>query len=290
MARPRVRLAMCAAEPGVDPHDAPLVAALTDDGVDVSTAAWDDQSAGWGEADLVVLRGTWDYPQRLNQFLAWADGVAAATTLLNRPEVLRWNTDKRYLADLAAAGAPVVPTSFLAPGEPVVLPEAPEVVVKPTVSAGSRDTARYTLATHADAARDHAAALLADGRTVMVQPYLDGVDAAGETALLFLDGRFSHAIRKGPLLQPDATPTDQLYAPEEIRRREPSDAEHAVAAQVLAALPAWAGDLLYARVDLLPTAEGPVLLELELVEPSLFLDYDEDAGRRLADAVLARLG
>jgi len=256
----------------------------------VDTPAWDDGTVDWRRYDLVVLRSTWDYVTRRPEFLAWARSVPA---LANPAAIVEWNTDKRYLAELAAAGVPVVPTRYLDPTDPPWTPPAGgEYVIKPAIGAGSVSTGRYDLADpeHRAIAFRHAARFRATGRVTMVQPYLAAVDTAGETGLVFLDGRFSHAIRKGPMLSgPDAGPTG-LYRPEEISARQPSAAELAVAEQALAAVP---GDtpLLYARVDLLPGPDGaPVLVELELTEPSLFLGYAPGAATRLAEAIVARLG
>jgi hypothetical protein len=206
--------------------------------------------------------------------------------LANPVEVIAWNTDKRYLGELAAAGVPVVPTRWYAPGDTPTAPDG-QVVVKPTISAGARDTRRHD---EPAAATAHAGELLADGRTVMVQPYVAGVDTSGETGLVFMAGRFSHAFGKGALLTAGAEATDGLFAEEEISRREPSANELAVAEQVLDAAeirgPVRRADLLYARVDLVPGEHGePLLLELELTEPSLFLAAGHGAAERWAQAV-----
>ena len=285
----RIALASCAEVPELDDEGQLLVAALRDRAADTTTPVWDDGSVAWDGFDLVVVRGTWDYAERITEFLAWADHVASVSRLLNPAPVLRWNTDKRYLTHFEAAGLPIVPTQFLAPGdEPAHRFEDVEHVVKPVVSAGSRGTLR--LGSHdVDRSRAHAGSLLGDDRPVMVQPYLHEVDEHGETALLYLDGEFSHAMRKGPLLTPDMELVSDLFAQEDMSRREPSAAERALADAVLAAVPDGMGDpLLYARVDLLPSPEGPRLLELELAEPSLFLDHHPPAVDTLADAVLRR--
>jgi hypothetical protein len=198
--------------------------------------------------------------------------------------VLRWNTDKRYLAEIPHA----IPTQFVVDGEDW-MPPAAEFVVKPSVSAGARDAARY-VESETDRARAHVAELVAGGRTAMVQPYLSSVDASGETALLYLGGRYSHAIRKGPLLVAGADPGQQLYANEHILPRQPEPDELAAGDQILDALPFPRSELLYARVDLIRGSGGePQLIELELTEPSLFLSYGEGAAGRLADEVVARL-
>jgi len=282
---PSVALVTCAELPELDADDQLIAPALAALGVHAAPAVWSDPSVDWEAFDLVVLRNPWDYTDRLAEFLAWATSVPR---LANPADVLAWNTDKRYLGELAAAGLPVVETLFLAPGEAVPALDR-EVVAKPTVSAGSRDTERFRPAAR-EALLAHVAALHGDGRTAMVQPYLDRVDEAGETALLHLGGAYSHAIRKGPMLTAGRAMVGGLYVEEDIRPREPSAAEREVAAAVMAEVAGRFGDLLYARVDLLIGDGGtPVLLELELTEPSLFLGTAPGAPDRLAAAIAARL-
>lgn len=288
MSRARVALVTCAELPELDPDDRLVVEPLRALGIDVVPAVWDDPAVDWAAVDLAVLRSPWDYARRRDEFVAWAESVPR---LLNPAAVIRWNTDKRYLRALAASGAPVVETAWLEPGDQVDLP-AGEYVVKPAVSAGSIDTGRYRAADpeHAALAAVHVARLLDAGRTVMVQPYLSDVDTAGETALLYLGGRYSHAIRKGPMLAGPDAGVDALYKEEEITARAPSDAELAVGDAVLAAVPGGASQLCYARVDLVPGSDGtPVLLELELTEPSLFLAHGAGAPDRLAAAIAEAL-
>jgi glutathione synthase/RimK-type ligase-like ATP-grasp enzyme len=277
---PRIALATCSHLPSGDADDAGLPAAV--DG-DASFVVWDDADVDWNTYDLVVVRSTWDYHHRRDAFLAWARGLG--DRLANPPEILEWNTDKRYLKELAEAGLPVVATELVEPGAPLV-PPAGEYVVKPTVSAGSRDTARFT----GDDDRAHrlVASIHASGRTAMVQPYIASVDRRGETALLFFGGAFSHAIHKGPLLTPGADPTSEVFAPETIEPREATGAERALGERVVA----WvaerfpAAPLTYARVDVVEDADGaPLVLELEVTEPSLFFMDDADRLARFAAAV-----
>lgn len=289
---PKLALATAIASFALDEDLAPLQAACAEAGIEAPVLAWDDPTVGWSRFDAVLLRSPWDYMDRRGEFLGWCDRVAAVTRLWNPPDVVRWNTDKRYLGELAAAGVPVIESRFLAPGDdPAALPAYDEFVVKPTVGAGSRDCRRY-LAAERDLALAHAAALLEQGRHVLVQPYLSAVDEHGETALVFFGGQFSHAIRKAPLLQRHSEPTRALFAPERIGARTPSAAELAVARRALEAMPF--GTLPYARVDLLPSPDGPQLLELELTEPSLFLAYGPGAADRfvavLRDALAGARG
>lgn len=285
-ATPRVALVSCREFPLGDEDGPALVTACASVGLDAQWRVWDDHSVHWPSYDLVVLRATWDYALRRDEFVGWAEAVPR---LANPADVVRWNTDKRYLRDLVAAGVPVVPTTWLTPGDQVRLPQTGEYVVKPAVAAGGRDAARYG-PEHADLAGKHAERLLAEGRPVLIQPYLTGVDEVGETALLYCGGDYSHAVRKGPLLTgPDLT-VDGLFRPETISPREPSAAEREVAEQALAVVAGGADRLLYARVDLLPGPDGePLLLELELTEPSLFLTAVPDSVDRFAAAIAAHV-
>ncbi len=295
----RIALATAAEFPDLDEDGPVLLAALAEEGIEAEPAVWSDPRVDWSAYDLVVVRSTWDYQDRHAEYLDWARRVAAATTLANSAEVLAWNTDKTYLRTLQQAGLPVVPTDWLEPGDAFVVPEVGEYVVKPAVSAGSRDTNRYRSGDHDELAVAHATALLAAGRTVMVQPYLSQVDTYGETAMFFFGGAFSHAVRKGPLLTPAMELVSDAYKPETIEPREPTEAERDTAEQILDALaqvsPASRDLLVYSRVDLVPgPGDAPVLLELELTEPSMFLVHDGTGGtasaQRFAAAIRKALG
>lgn len=283
----KLALATAIAAFGLDDDLEPLRVACEKAGIDTSVVAWDDMTVSWARFDAVLLRSPWDYVERLPEFLAWCERTAKRTALWNPPDVVRWNTDKRYLGELAGQGLPVIESHFLAPGDdPATLPDLEEFVVKPTVGAGSRDAQRYLRADR-PAAIAHAKRLLDQARHVLVQPYLRAVDEQGETALLFFEGQFSHAIRKAPLLKRGEDPTSALFKAESITARQPSATELDVANRVLAALPF--DTLAYARVDLLPSDTGPQLLELELTEPSVFLPYGEGAAARFAAVLAARL-
>ena len=280
----RVALATCSEVPAGDDDTPELVAALARNGVEAAAAVWDDAAVQWGAFRLVVLRSTWDYAERRDEFLDWIEDLPC---VLNAPPVVVWNTDKRYLEELASAGLPVVPTRFLVPGE-ALLPPAGRFVVKPAISAGGRRAASYE-AHELEPARRHLEALHAAGQPVMVQPYLDGVDVTGEAALIWLGGEYSHAVTKSALLRRGQRPGAELYLEETITPREPAADELTVAQRVLAGLPFDPASLLYARVDLLPTDEGPVVLEVELTEPSLFLGSAAGAADRLAAAITKTL-
>jgi hypothetical protein len=264
---PRIVLAGCPALPDGDGDDAEIVAALRQRGLQARWLSWDDPDTL--RADVVILRATWDYIDRLDEFLDWTSRVA---NLLNPPAVVAWNTDKRYLADLADAGVPTVPSRFFAPGEAVRILEG-EVVVKPAVGVGSVGAQRFT---DAHAAREHASALQDSGKTALVQPYDPRVEN-GETALVFLGGEQSHAFSKGPILPPAGQrpvfDPSGTYAEESLTPADPDfelwDIGHAALDAAAARLDLHATDLLYARVDVVGDHDNPLLLELELVEPSL---------------------
>jgi hypothetical protein len=291
----RIALATCAALPDGHEDDRLLLAPLRERGAEVRFEAWDDPAVDWGGFDRVVIRSTWDYTGRRADFVAWAERVGG--TLRNPPALVRWNSDKAYLADLEQEGIAIVPTAFVAPGE--APPElGGEVVVKPSISAGGRDTGRFGPAAHTRALglleRLHAA-----GRTAMVQPYLRDVDAAGETAVVFVDGGESHVLRKGPVLRPDEeAPVREedgmgaamvMWDEELVGPGDAGAAERALAHAVVESLERRFGAApLYARVDMLRDRDGaPCLIELEAVEPSLYLATAPGAAERFADAILA---
>lgn len=281
-----VALVTCGSLPNLDPDDEPLVRALAGRGVSAGPVSWDDPQADWSTPRLAILRSTWDYYLRRDQFLAWAERVAAATTLLNPLEVVRWNTHKGYLRALGARGAPVVPTVYVEGGTRAdlgaILAERgwARAVVKPAISADSYATIRVAEDSLAEG-QAHLDALSAKG-DVMVQPYLGAVETHGERCLVFLDGRLSHVVRKRSLFQGGrhAGPEGIPVAP------APDEAE--AARRVLEV--AQCERLLYARVDLTRDDAGvPLLLELELVEPTLFLRSAPGAADRLAGGIAARL-
>jgi hypothetical protein len=243
-----VLLATCAGLPRGDEDAGLLVEALAEDNVDGRWVVWNDPDVDWHRWPT-VLRSTWDYPQHRPQFLEW---IAAVPMLYNPSNVVMWNLDKVYLRDLEQAGVPVMPTVVVPPGT------EPE--------------------------------FLADAEFVG-QPYLSGVDTAGETALIYLDGVFSHAVTKAAMpgeAQAHSLLADEVYVEETIDVRRPLPAERVVGDQTVTALRARFGDLLYARVDVVPGPTGPLVLKVELTEPSLFLSYDECAAQRFAGAIACR--
>jgi len=290
-----VALVSARAARGLDEDMPPLLEAFAAAGAEAKIGDWDDPGIDWTRFAAAVLRSAWDYAERRSEFLDWVERTAARTMLYNPVPVVRWNSDKHYLRELARAELPVVPTSYVetAAEAPGVLAEflaqqaAAELVVKPAIGAGARGTRRHGRSATAEVLA-HVRSILESGRAVMLQPYLEEVDIRGESALMFIEGRFSHAVRKGALLPRGRLPTAGLFAPEEIAALTAESAELAAAERVLARLPF--GALLYARVDLVRDAEGqPRLLELEITEPSMYLAHAPGSAERFARAALARL-
>lgn len=290
----RVVFVSCGEFPTGDGDDQPVLSRLADAGICATWSPWDSRDV-FTAADLVVLRATWDYTRRHTEFVTWCEAVPR---LANPADVVRWNTNKTYLAQLSADGAPVVPTEIARPGESPNWPDR-EFVLKPAVGAGSRGAARFAV-DQLVGARRHLNTLHDAGLDVVVQPYQEGVDRDGETALVFFAGQYSHAFAKRALLPTErrtgpSVDDSALYAPEGLDSTEPDadqlDAAYKVLHAACARLERTPGELLYARVDLVRGADGqPLLLELELTEPSLgFRQADQAAASRFAEAIRAAL-
>ena len=278
-----VALATCLDLPEPDTDLAPLLRALRAAGLRAEALAWDDPAADFGDARVTVLRSTWNYAEQPRAFLAWVTSTAAVTSLWNPATTVRWNAHKSYLLDLQTRGVPVVPTHLLRRGDPRTLADIvrkrgwSEVVVKPAVSAGSRSTIRV-------ASRDllrgeaHLRTLLAR-EDVLVQPYLSSVEGYGERAIVTVEAVPTHAVRKSPRFVGD---------PESVSAAVPIEPdEAALAARAIAAAP---GPLLYGRVDVARGPDGaPRVMELELVEPSLFFAQAPHALAAYVAAVQRRL-
>lgn len=279
----RIALVTCTELPRPDPDLGILQGAFGRRGIEARIECWEDGAVEWTRFDAVVVRSTWNYVARLRDYRAWLERAAAEAWLVNPLPAILWNLHKRYLADLAAEGLPVVPT--------VVVPHAVQpdwdalfamhgdLVLKPAISAGSFATVRVQ-AGDAAAARAHRAAH-AD-RDMLVQPLLRSVTERGETNMVHLGGVLSHAIRKGARWDGQPEQSRGLV--------EPEDDERAAAARILRAVDRRGfGALAYARVDMARDADGhPVLMELEIVEPSLFLDRAPEQAELLVDAIAGR--
>jgi glutathione synthase/RimK-type ligase-like ATP-grasp enzyme len=271
----KLRVATCKALPEPDADAEPLAAALREAGVDFELLAWDDPAVDWDAPAPTILRSTWNYAHHLDAFLAWIDRVEAASPLLNPGEVVHGNVRKRYLLQLAARGVPVIATTLVEKGRVIPLPEE-KLVIKPEVGAGSLGTRVFEAGD--PAAADHLAALTRTG-AALVQPYVASVNDYGERSLVWIDGALSHAIRKSPRFSGDR---EAITGPFPI-----ADDERAVAE---AALAPYADQILYGRCDLARDEHGqPRVMELELVEPSLFFARQPGAAARYVAGLLRRL-
>jgi hypothetical protein len=251
---------------------------------------WDDPDVDWEAYDRVVIRSVWDYSIRIEEFLGWCAEVGAER-LRNTPELVAFDSDKRYLGEL---GVRIAPTTFVDPGDPLPTLEG-EVVVKPNVSAGARSTGRFAPARHAEALA-LVERIRESGRTAIVQRYLEDIDRNGETALVFIAGELSHVLSKKPVLrgEGEAPLTDDPNGPAAVMFEEDlvvaGQADAAwrdFAAEAMAAVTARFGVPLYARVDIAADADGrPVLMELEAIEPNLYLATAPGAAERFARAAL----
>ena len=279
-----VALVTCGGPKGHPAEDERLAAALRRRNRTVAQPVWDDPSVDWSSFRIAVVRSTWDYFHRRNEFLRWVQRASARVDLWNPPRTLRWNTDKRYLRDLERAGVPVVPTVWIPRGgklDPDKLSpseRAHPVVVKPAVSAAGEETYRFADALSPAALRT--AERLATRGAVMVQSYLESVETIGERSLMYLGGRYSHAVRRTP-----------LFPRRNRRRREPvvpaSAGLRRLAAETIGACPE---ELLYARVDVVRGRDRRWrLLELEVTEPSLFFVPYPRGADTLAIAIDRRL-
>lgn len=264
----------------------PLVHELSNLDVEAEIVSW-DADVDWSMYEAAIIRSTWDYHRRLDEFDHWLTEVATHTQLWNPAEVIRWNLDKRYLVDLAANGLPIVPSEFVDSRQPNwqqrVMSFGSDIVVKPAVGAGSHGVRRFT--DDQDQAINYVHELIEHCQTPLIQRYLHDIDTYGEVGLVTAGGALSHAFHKAAILDGEPEWSGDDHVVEVITAHLPSDQELALCERVLAVLPPTA----YARIDLLPTNDGPVISEVELIEPSLFLDVDAGAAQRIASAFASLL-
>ncbi|MBV8981415.1 MAG: hypothetical protein JO086_10985 [Acidimicrobiia bacterium] len=254
----------------------PLLAAFGRLGIDVDVVGW-GSGRDWARFDGVVVRNSWDYIFDRDGFLAWATEVTAVTRLANSLDVLRWNTDKRYLRDLQAAGIPTVPTVWVEPGDDPPAVPWDHFVVKPSVSAGARMSARYS---RGDDIGAHVQAINAGGAAAMIQPYVVSVDDVGERGTYVFGGKVSHAIAKDAVLATVRAPLDDLSA--SSHQLVTGSAVDGRLADFAMRVGRSAPPLLYCRVDTVTGEDGaPVLMELEATEPFLFLEHAPPAAADL---------
>ena len=284
-----------------DDFDLPIhIAAFAEAGIDLAHVPWEDDQVEWGSFDLVIVRSPWNYVDRFAQFTRWLEARHGLATMHNPAEVIAWNIDKRHLGELAGRGVAVVPTRYAGSMDELhaALAEvvSEQVIVKPTISAGSRLTGRFPAGSSGAAALGRR--ILEAGHEVMVQPFAESVEHSGEIGTVCFDGVISHSFRKGPLLGDEGELRGGVYCEEisgasldEVQRELVLRAQDAVVG--IARERGWLGPadtLLYGRYDLITVDDGsPALLEAEVFEPSLFLMVDEQAPARFLAAVKARL-
>jgi len=315
----RVALVTCRDANGLGPDDRRLIPALAERGIDAQPAVWNDPNVDWNSFDLSVVRSTWDYPRHVDEFVAWAKSVP---NLANESRAIEWNTDRRYLKQLHDAGVPVIDTIWLDPEAHLSkraihsrMPAFGDFVVKPVVGANAEDIARYQpiSAQSRAAAISHVQRLLDSGRWVMIQPYITSIDTQGETCLTFINDEFQHAVARKALLGGGHRKTVglSLYAEEGMVPASITEEQLAVAKKALAAAHQASGSkepFLYARVDLVnsdgtpsaqsarftsptqPAADGPLVVEIELTDPSLWFRHSgaNPTLNNFADAIAAR--
>ncbi len=259
--------------------DANAAAELTRRGHSVEPVIWDDPRCSWSHYDAVIIRSCWDYHRKLETFLAWIKGATdAGARIWNEPSLLSWNSDKRYLLELKAQHVPIVETVVVGEGGVIT-----ETIVKSLSSGGERFVIKPIVSASAEGLYILEASQLPHpvSRPVLVQPFLPDI-ANGELSMIFLDGTFSHAVLKSPRSGDFRTQSEFGAV---IRPASPRREESELAERVLHVLPR---PPLYARIDVVHTSSGAKLMELELIEPELFLDTDSGAVSRFADAVERR--
>ena len=282
---PDVLLATGAEHPELWEDEFPLVEALAERGLRAEPAVWSDPSVDWSVPRIVVIRSAFDYIRHRRSFNDWTGRVEATTPLHNPARVLRWNSHKSYLRELEAAGVPIVPTVWIDAGSHSDLAETlaerswHDAVVKPAVDNGARGALRVR-ADDLERGQSHLERLLAE-RDVMIQPFVAATETAGERAMIHIDGRFSHAIRKDQMLAGRTFSFDRTPA------IDPEPDELALAQQVLSLIPE--SPLLYARVDAVMDDGVARLMELEVIEPVLFFSKAPGSADRMADAIAERL-
>jgi glutathione synthase/RimK-type ligase-like ATP-grasp enzyme len=286
----KIALASCRNLPDWEVDDAPFEAALSSLGVEVVKPAWDDPEFSWETIAACVIRSTWDYSKRREEFVAWAERIATRTRLFNSARIVRWNTDKFYLRELEDAGIPTIPTIWLKRGEShdvtalVNHERWPRAFLKPAVGASASGTMRFNDdASGLALAQSHLDLLLTTG-DAMLQPYYSSVETEGEYSAILIDGEITHCVRKIPVAG-DYRVQDDYGA-----RDEPATLDAADLRTARRAIEAVGEPLLYARADFLRDADGFLRMnELELVEPSLFFRHGAGAAETLAAALLKQL-
>ena len=279
MKKPRLALVTCSELPEPDPDEDLLLQSLRKAGLAAEMLAWDDPPLELETFTCCILRSCWNYYEEPDTFLDWIAYASSRSRFINPPNVVRWNLHKRYLQELEDRGVPIIPTLWLEHGEGVDLLTTmrtrswEDVVIKPAISAASFRTKRFPLRQVGEA-QDFLEALLQE-RDAMVQRYMPGVEGRGERALVWIDGQLTHSVKKSPRFMGDG---------EWISSARPASDQEKKIAQI--ALSHIDGDLLYARIDIMYDRDGrPLVSEVELIEPSLFLQQCPAALTRFVDAI-----
>lgn len=285
MPEPRIAIATCAAYPELKGDDELLCEALRRRGCEATSTVWDEGGTDWSSFDLCLVRSTWDYHDKYPEFINWTRQVESVTALRNPAEVIAWNSDKTYLREMSEAGVPTVPTLWVEQGSEIDLASAlaergwEEAVIKPVVDLGAKNLHRA----RANGAQAALTTVLSR-QQAMVQPFLPSLEQEGELSLIYIEGNFSHAVRKRPA-SGDFRVQSIWGGTTAPAKPEPQQVE--VAERALAHLEE---PPLYARTDLVTNPEGnPALIELELIEPNLYLSTHPTAAERLANAVMRSL-
>jgi glutathione synthase/RimK-type ligase-like ATP-grasp enzyme len=286
VSQPRIAIATCAGYDDLKVDDELLAEALGKRDCEAVSAVWNDPEADWGSFDMCVVKSTWDYHEKHGEFLGWARRIEAVSRLLNPAETIAWNSEKSYLRELGERGVRTVPTLWLRRGSKADLDEVltdqgwERAVVKPVVDLGARNLHRVRVG---DEGGDAALESVLRRHDAMVQPFLSSLEEQGETSLIYIDGELTHAVRKRPASGDFRVQSTWGGTSE---RTEPDADQVELAERAIAQLEETP---LYARVDLVTDLSGePCLIELELIEPNLYLDSNPPASVRLAEALLAR--
>ncbi|MBV7363972.1 glutathione synthetase [Actinomycetaceae bacterium TAE3-ERU4] len=304
MSKPLVYLVTSDSQSELDADNRLLLPALEKRGMEAKVVVWNDPNVDWNAANLVVVRSVDDYAFCREEFLEWARSVPR---ILNHADVLTWNTDKHYLRDLGERGLPTIRTTWLEPEQNLSkhqiharFPALGDFVVKPAVSSGGRDAGRYTAnsASSRQEAILHAVDLLSQGRSVMVQRYLEEIDQHGELSLIYVNGLISHVVEKEPMLHSSITGPDAANIPvEEVTVvRQPEAEEWRWGEEIRAVLHGYVKErlgrdelFLFNRIDLVRKNDGGYyVMEISLVDASLYLNLSQEALDNVADAISQR--
>ncbi|MBB6242971.1 hypothetical protein [Rhodanobacter sp. MP1X3] len=281
----RLAVATSVIVPGIHPDDSHLMVSLQRLGVESTACVWNDPRVDWAAFDAVLIRSIWDYFKHYPAFRQWLDQLSIPT--INNKNLLRWNSDKSYLLDLAEQGVDIIPT-LITPAKKLqqmlaTMP-AQEVVVKPTISGTAWHTARGVVG---ETEFNRVIAQLPLEFDYLVQPYVPEVVSDGEWSLLFFDGEYSHAVIKKPAMGDYRVQSDFGGTANPIK---PDASLIASAKRALAAAVATGhADIAYARVDGVISRGNFLLMELEMIEPFLHLEACPDAAERFASNLWKRL-